>query len=325
MFRIADIDVLRNSLQEIDFRSERFFSFEVTRYLNHYGLSADNLFSRQDSRNTHRLGYFPCAGFRIACHHFSPPPEKTNGTVFIVHGYYDHAGLYVHLIKYCLRKNLAVVIFDLPGHGLSTGRNVSIDSFSQYREVFSECLRLAQTAGLKKPWRVLAQSTGGAIVMDSCLATCAESLQRFKSVVLLAPLVKPQGWLSGSLLHSMLEPFVETVARKFVDNSNDEEFLRFVRESDPFQSRVLSARWVGALKQWLVEFEKYAPCEARIAIVQGGEDTTVDWRYNLKAIERKFPNAVTYMIAEARHHLANESADIRERLYSILDDVFQAS
>lgn len=320
MFRVTDIDVLRNSLQEIDFRSERFSSFEVTRYLNHYGLNADSLFPRQDSRNIHQLGYFPSAGFRIACHYFSPPAEIVSGTVFIVHGYYDHAGLYGHLIKYCLRKNLAVVIFDLPGHGLSTGSPVSIDSFAQYREVFSASLRLAQTAGLSKPWRVIAQSTGSAIVMDSCLATCAESVERFESVVLLAPLVKPQGWARGSLLHSLLEPFVENVARKFVDNSNDEEFLRFVRESDPFQSKVLSARWVAALKQWLEEFDNYAPCAARIAVVQGAEDTTVDWRYNLKAIESKFPNAITYMIAHARHHLANESADIRERLYAILDD-----
>lgn len=320
MFRVADIDVLRSSLQEIDFRSEKFASFEVTRYLNHYGLNADNLFPRQESRNIHQIGYFPCAGFRIACHYFSPPPEKTCGTVFIVHGYYDHAGLYGHLIKYCLRKNLAVVIFDLPGHGLSTGAIASIDSFSQYREVFSACLRLAQIAGLCKPWRVLAQSTGSAIVMDSCLATCEESAGRFESVVLLAPLVRPQGWLSGSLLHTLLEPFVATVARKFVVNSGDEEFLRFIRESDPLQSKVLSARWVGALKHWLVEFEKYAPCGTKIAVVQGAEDTTVDWRYNLKAIERKFPNAVIYMIAEARHHLANESENIRERLYSILDD-----
>ncbi|MDP2139501.1 MAG: alpha/beta hydrolase [Gammaproteobacteria bacterium] len=322
MFRVADIDVLRNSLQEIDFRSEKFVSFEISRYLNHYGLNADSLFLRQSSRNIHQFGYFPCAGFRIACHYFSPPPEEVSGTAFIVHGYYDHAGLYGHLIEYCLSKNLAVVIFDLPGHGLSTGEVARIDSFGQYREVFSACLRLAKTAGLKTPWRVLGQSTGAAIVMDTCLATCEESLDRFESITLLAPLVRPQGWLRGSLVHSLLEPFVETVARKFVDNSNDEEFLRFQRESDPLQSKVLSARWVGALKQWLVEFEKYSPCPVRISVVQGAEDTTVDWRYNLKAIERKFPNVTTYMIAEARHHLANESADIRERLYSILDDVF---
>jgi alpha-beta hydrolase superfamily lysophospholipase len=78
---------------------------------------------------------------------------------------------------------------------------------------------------------------------------------------------------------------------------------------------------VGALKRWLVEFEQYNACDIPVSVVQGALDTTVDWRYNLRAIERKFPHVTTYMIADARHHLVNESQGIRERLCSILDAI----
>ncbi|MES3008822.1 MAG: alpha/beta hydrolase [Pseudomonadota bacterium] len=320
MFRSADINALRESLPELDFRSHNPLPATVRPYLDYYGLSGENIFPRQNAASVHVLGAFSCAGFRIACHYFSPPPEQVRGTAFIVHGYYDHAGLYGHLIKYCLQRNLAVVIFDLPGHGLSSGERVSIESFAQYREVFNECLRLAHKAGLSKPWLAIGQSTGSTIIMDYSLANCEQS-SRFEHIVLLAPLVRPYQWWRGSALHTVLAPFVKTIKRNFVVNSSNEEFLRFVRESDPLQSQRLSADWVGALKRWLLEFERYNPCEVPVSVVQGAMDTTVDWRYNLRAIERKFPHASTYMIADARHHLVNETQGIRQRLYSILDAI----
>jgi alpha-beta hydrolase superfamily lysophospholipase len=82
----------------------------------------------------------------------------------------------------------------------------------------------------------------------------AEDLQPVDKVVLLAPLVRPHQWWRGSLLHSVLKLVVEGIPRTFVDNSHDAEFLHFLREGDPLQSRQLSARWVSALKEWLTSF-----------------------------------------------------------------------
>jgi|APGre2960657404_1045060.scaffolds.fasta_scaffold62474_2 alpha-beta hydrolase superfamily lysophospholipase len=321
MFRNSDINALRENLPEFDFRSRETAPAGIARpYLHYYGLDADNIFTHPQPGSFHLLGRYSCAGFHIACQYFSPPPEQVRGTAFIVHGYYDHAGIYGHLIKYCLRRNLAVVIFDLPGHGLSSGEIASIDSFAQYREVFNECLRMVQRAGLNKRWFAIGQSTGSAIIMDYCLANCAEA-NRFERIVLLAPLVRPYQWSRGKLLHALLNPFVRTIKRNFAINSSNQEFLRFIHESDPLQSRRLSVRWVGALKRWLEEFEKCSPCQFPVAVVQGALDTTVDWRYNLPVIEEKFPHATIYMIANARHHIVNESVSIRERMFSILDDV----
>ena len=329
MFKSTDIESLRDSLVGIDLLSPPVVTPLAQRYFDFYGLNF-SCWGNQDRANIqHHFGSFEAAGFRIACHYFACADEAPVGTLFILHGYYDHAGLYTHLIEFGLRHRLAVVIFDLPGHGVSSGEQASIESFGLYREVFAECLRLARDAQLPGPWHVMGQSTGAAIIMDYCLSGHAEGNycsrqqpHQFDKIVLLAPLVRPYRWWQGRLLHALLEPFVDSIARGFAHNSSDEAFLQFIHEEDPLQSRRLSARWVRALKDWQKEFVDYPRCFARIHVIQGALDTTVDWRYNLRVIEDKFPNAAMNMIADARHHLANESEVIRAKIYRIMESVF---
>ena len=55
---------------------------------------------------------------------------------------------------------------------------------------------------------------------------------------------------------------------------------------------------------------------ARLTIIQGTADGTVDWRYNLPAIRAKFPAAREVLIPGARHHLVNESVAFREQVFA---------
>ena len=243
----------------------------------------------------------------------------------MVHGYYDHTGLYGHLIEYFLKRGFGIIAFDLPGHGLSSGEPAVVQSFSQYHAALSQCVEIAKNAELRKPWHAIGQSTGCSILMDYCLRDCASSESMFDEIVLLAPLVRPHQWLRSSLLHSVLEPFVDSVTRNFVNNSGDQEFLDFVSERDPLQSQRLSAKWVRALKTWLVTFANYAPCSRSINVLQGSQDKTVDWRYNLKAIKDKFPQTNCEMLSGARHHLVNESPSIRKEMFAIIDRIIPDS
>ncbi len=317
MFNADDAKQLRENLPALDFRKVAESKPVLSRYLRHYGLNAEALSDTKAHSIHHAMGFFSSANFSIACQYFCP--DAPQGTVFIVHGYYDHVGLFAHIIKYCLGRNLAVVAFDLPGHGLSSGEPASIDSFSLYTQVFKDCVAQAQEAQLPAPFHVVAQSTGGAIVMDYCLGHCEQSQKQFAHIVLLAPLVRPHAWARGSFMHAIAKLFVQSIGRSFVPNSHDVEFLRFLREGDPLQCHRLVSAWVGALKQWLRAFEGYESCGRALTIIQGGEDTTVDWRYNLVKIKSKFPESRVHMLPEARHHLANESVELRAQLMSILD------
>jgi len=108
----------------------------------------------------------------------------------------------------------------------------------------------------------------------------------------------------------------------FAENSSDKDFLHFIAHSDPMQARYLPSRWVTALKSWLKEFENYPPVSTRVEVIQGSNDMTVEWKYNLAKIEKLFPNSTSYIIHGAQHQLVNESKQIREKIYSILDKIF---
>ena len=249
MFTASDIDQLRESLPECDFAADALAVPALLSYLKFYNLDPRQLPAPSGAQVRCSAGSFDAAGFRIFCQSFTFSPGTCRGIVFVLHGYYDHGGLYGKLLRYLLLKGYAVVLFDLPGHGLSSGDRGAITSFTQYTDVLEALLTRAESAALPAPWHLVGQSTGAAVAMDYCLRHCAETAPRVDKVALLAPLVRPHQWWRGSLLHSLLKHAVEGIPRNFVDNSHDAEFLHFLRREDPLQSRQLSARWVSALKK----------------------------------------------------------------------------
>jgi len=55
-------------------------------------------------------------------------------------------------------------------------------------------------------------------------------------------------------------------------------------------------------------------------VVQGDCDGTVDWRYNVASIRKKFPNFELVLIPGARHHLVNEVDYMRDRVFKSLGE-----
>lgn len=311
-----NLNALAANIKTLDLSRKPAISDAERAYFRHYGLN----FEERCEQIVHHFGHFQCARFEIVAHYFEHAQAK--GSCFVVHGYFDHSGLYAKLIEFCLQRQLSVVIFDLPGHGLSTGERASIASFGDYKQALKSVLSVFDSIA-PAPWYAIGQSTGGAILMDFILSGGADT---FSKTVLLAPLYRPTGWKLGRVTHMLARWFVKRIRRKFVDNSNDQEFLKFLNENDPLQYRYLSLDWVSALKAWLHCFDKLPPSEYAPLVIQGKQDTTVDWRYNLPVIEQKFPNAKIFYLQQGRHHLVNESEAIRQKMYAAIDlyfDLFQ--
>ena len=115
----------------------------------------------------HFAGLMDSAGYQVVVQAWQK--EDARGTAVLVHGYYDHTGLYSSLIRFCLQQDWNVVAFDLPGHGLSSGEQASIGSFQEYDEVFSHVLQRVQQS-LPGPLYAFGQSTGGAILINYLLS-----------------------------------------------------------------------------------------------------------------------------------------------------------
>ncbi len=284
----------------------------VQAYRTYYGLDPSE---RHPEART-RLGSFEAGAYRIATQVWLPP--RPVATLLMLHGYYDHMGLYRHVVDWALSMGFAVLACDLPGHGLSSGAPASIGDFAEYQQVLRGLFDQALALGLPQPWHLLGQSTGGAILLDYLLT--GEPRPELGETILLAPLVRPRAWGWSKFSYQMLRPFVESIPRRFSINSGDEAFIDFVHRQDPLQPRILPTAWVGALSRWIPRIEGAPRSDRRPLIVQGEADLTVDWRHNLDVLKDKFREPELLLLPEARHHLANETEDLRQRYFAFLSE-----
>ena len=140
--------------------------------------------------------------------------------------------------------------------------------------------------------------------------------------ILLSPLVRPKDWGWSKFSYYLLRPFVKGIARRFSENSNDPDFLPFL-QADPLQPVRLPTAWVGALARWIPRIEQgAAPSSRRPLVIQGQADKTVDWQHNLEVLKARFNQPQVLLLPEARHHLANETPEIRARYFAFLDKFF---
>lgn len=310
-----NLTALKARIKPLDISRPPAISDEERDYFRHYGLDFEERFPEV----THYFGQLESDHFHLVTHYFRHSAAEK--TCFIVHGYFDHVGLFSKLIDFCLQKKISVVAFDLPGHGLSTGARASISSFSHYQQSLMSILAFFRGVA-PAPWYAIGQSTGAAILMDFILSTGSAT---FDKTVLLAPLYRPAGWGSSRHLHTIVYPFFKQFRRHFSANSHDGEFVDFLRRRDPLQHNYLSLVWVAALKKWLRHYDSLPQSEYAPLIIQGEEDTTVDWRQNIPVIRKKFPRAKVLYLKEGRHHLANEREDIREKILAAIDLYLAAS
>lgn len=271
---------------------------QLAPFCRYYGLD----FAGRMPQVQYSAGQVPSDGFNLAVHSWRQSGVSTN--LLLLHGYFDHTGLFGKLIEWGLSRGCNVLIFDLPGHGLSSGEPAVIDDFGDYSRAIRDVLDAADLPPL--PLWVMAQSTGGAALVDFA----GKYPWPFAATVLLAPLVRPAGWLGVVVAHSLLRHFTDSIPRKFANNSSDPAFLPFLK-SDPLQCDRISVRWVGALRRWLDHLQLRDLGVGPALVIQGDADNTVDWRYNVDAICRLFPASRIEYLSGAGHHLANESAWIR--------------
>ncbi|EAT11400.1 alpha/beta hydrolase [Bermanella marisrubri] len=306
-------ETVRQHVPKLDFSKDQAdWPEDIQAYCQYYGLDLENRYKHVD----HALGAFDAAGYTLVAHVYTISNAK--GTVFIQHGYYDHVGIYNHLIEHCIEQGYNVFTYDLPGHGLSTGDRASINSFREYDDVFSDALERLQQH-FTGPIVAIGQSTGGAIIINYLLSRRLDRhTSPFASIHLISPLVRPVAWRRNLALYYVMRPFVRQLKRKFAINSHNEEFLNFLSHDDPLQPLFLKTKWVGALRKWIRFIEKSAPVDLDINVIQGTEDGTVDYRHNMRILEEKFSGFHVHFVEQGRHHMVNEEPNKLNQMFQAM-------
>ncbi|MEN8257544.1 MAG: alpha/beta hydrolase [Thermodesulfobacteriota bacterium] len=297
-----DIDRIRAEMIPLNPGADSYTpSAAIAHYFSSYGLDPAGCL--------HLFGTFAVQDRTIAGHIFMPPQAK--GTIFLLHGYYDHSGILSRLVAFCLEQGLGVVLFDLPGHGLSSGPRFAINDFSDYAAVLTAFADLCGEH-LPRPFHLVAHSLGCAVAYEYLHGA---SQSPFNKVIFLAPLVHFRPWQSTRLIYLLTRPFTKTLPRKQRRNSSDPEFLNFVK-NDPLQQRmVVPMSFLRALYRWERSIHDYDVLSQPLLIIQGTEDVIVDWRYNLSFLDGKFTEIHTKLIGGANHQLANEKPAFRAELF----------
>lgn len=280
---------------------------ELRSYLSFYGF--DRLVEFEFCQ--YGLGYIDTDLGNILVHQWRNDDAKA--TVLVVHGLFDHVGLYLKFIEFLLRNGYSVIAFDMPGHGLSDGERVSIKDYEEYAKVIRSVIKNCETR-IKSPLYAVGQSNGCAALMTLLLGS-QNSNMAIDKFVMLAPLVRVKMWWWVKLAYALAGNVLKTVHREFSNNSHNQNFTQFIRCQDPLQFNRVSVRWVGALIRWVNQFDNFNISKIPVLVVQGEADETVDWRWNRRKIESKFSNIKYVTISGAMHHLVNEGDEWRDQCF----------
>lgn len=277
----------------------------VKRYFSYYQLDFEGV--------NHYFGSFRSGNYLIAAHIFMP--RFAIETVYLVHGYLLHSGYFNEFIKLLLEHNFAVAVFDLPGHGFSSGEMADIGDFSEYARTLNDFLHFTKDTFLPPPYAVVGHSTGGATVIEYMLTY--ESM--FHRHIFTAPLVRSRQWNLSKTGITLFQGVIKTVPAKIGDLTSDKEYLDFLKNQEPLRRERVPLTWVKALFRWnkqLVSINRRINKE--ILIFQGKKDVVVEWEYNIKYIDQLFHHAKVVFYEDAKHEIFKETAEIREMLFDAI-------
>lgn len=233
------------------------------------------------------------------------PPEGTarRGVIIAYHGYLSYSGFNVPALGRLAEAGWAVVAADLPGHGFSDGVNGYIRSFRDYALVTEALLAWLSRyeARFPGPKVALGHSGGSAAAMESLLSL----RDRLDAGILLAPLVRPEGFTKPRILAILAGPFLSAVPPR----GAEEPYLG---------ASYLPLAWVRRLGRWTDALPRRKPAMAPVLWVMGDDDAVLSVEAATRILPKIFPNSRRATIVGGGHVTFDGRRSQDEALAAIL-------
>jgi alpha-beta hydrolase superfamily lysophospholipase len=174
-------------------------------------------------------------------------PEGSRGTIFIVHGYAEHAGRYQELVEKLTGEGWSCQLMDLRGHGRSEGLRGFVEDFERYLTDLAALVAKETGPG---PRLLLGHSLGGLIAAQYVL----RQPQAFSALILsspfLAPAVDAPAWklAVGALASQLLPKFSFKGALDPSGLTRDASKVQQYRD-DPLIFDAVNSRWFFEVRE----------------------------------------------------------------------------
>jgi alpha-beta hydrolase superfamily lysophospholipase len=238
------------------------------------------------------------------------PAADPRAVAVIVHGYAEHIGRYREVAHVLVDAGLAVVGFDLRGHGRSSGRRGYISAFADYLDDLHAGLALARERHPGLPIILVAHSNGGLIA----LRALSDERRRpdVAGAVISSPflglkLAVPKARILVARLASKLVPTFSQKNGLRVEDITSDKAMQQARLADTLCHEVASARW------FTEALDAQAHVRARAASIAtptiwliGGADPIADAAL-AHTIARAVPKAEIHLLEGFLHEVFNET------------------
>lgn len=140
----------------------------------------------------HTSSQFTAGGVRLHLQAWLPAgpdpgrPPAPSAALAVVHGYGEHGGRYAWLGEYLAARGYAVYVYDLRGHGQSSGTRGQVRRFDDYLDDTAAFLGEVRRAQPAAPLFLLGHSMGGLI----CARMAEERAPDVRALILSSPFLQ---------------------------------------------------------------------------------------------------------------------------------------
>lgn len=312
----------------------------------------------------HSVGMLNTANDEIALHIFEPRQAgvglsramgraKSPGTVVLLHGYLGHALANSYTIRFLVEHGYTVATFDLPGHGLSRGEPFLLNDLSLHADALEAVVnavmnrrresRIADNARALRPVQHGSGSSGTqllaaarrprtaplfAIGHSSGASVIIEHAELygtvFDHVVLVSPLIRSTKWALSRFGLVLAGWFTDEIDLGRHRSRMDPSFTEYYQR-DPFAPQRFPIESGRAFTRWVRRLRSYRNWPETATLVQGNDDETLSWRYNLRFLRRKIDGLSEHVLNGGQHCLLNGVPPIRARVHALLLGALQGS
>jgi lysophospholipase len=239
--------------------------------------------------------------------------DSRRGAALIVHGYAEHCGRYREVANVLVGLGVAVLAFDLRGHGKSTGKRGYVERFADYEADVDVAYRAlderATAAGAGSRRLLVAHSNGGLITLpmlarrDRRLPVDAAVISSpFLALRLAVPAIKR----GAARVLSRVWPTMAMANELKVEQLTSDPELQQARLVDTLCNDVATARWFteAMTTQAAIEHDARGIAVPTLWTI-GGDDPIADASVSAR-IAGTVPNAEIHVLAGYKHEVMNE-------------------